>query len=204
MAIHDPKTLRKQDDDVTELRDQIDTLQSQVEALLAAKHGGGALDESRLETILLKVAQVSAEAQERAINPSNRSHPGISVYSYPEGDRARPRTLKCPMFWVGYDLREDTTTAQEIELLNRATPGTYMFRRLDGSNETLTVTGVANPDGSIAKLQFDFPVRERRDSLPSMAVMLQQALGVPTDEQRRIAELEAQLKAIQQTIPVAV
>lgn len=192
--MHDPRNLSKKPD-AMDMQAQIEALNAQVAALLDSKRGS-ALDDDRLEAILLKVASVSAEAQERAINPSNRSHPGISVYSYPEGDRARPRALKCPMFWVGYDLREDTTTAEELELLNVANPGVYNFTRLDGSNETLTITSVSNPDGSLAKLMFDFPTRERRESLPSMAAMLRQALGVKTPEQQELERLRAEVEAM--------
>lgn len=199
MSIPDPKNyavVKKtavKDDDTDDLRDQIATLNAQVQALLASKSG---LDDAKLETILLRVAQVSAEAQERAINPSNKTHPGISVYSYPEGDRAKPRAFKCPMFWVGYDMELDTTTAEEVELLNRATPGVYRFLRTDGSQETLTITGEQAPDGTWQRLLFDFPVKERRETLPGMAQILRSALGIKTKEQEELDRLRAEVEAL--------
>lgn len=193
--VADPKKFRGADE-TDDLREQIEELQATVKALATAKVSSGGLDESALEKILLRVAQVSAEAQERAVNPSNRYHPEISAYSYPEGDRVKPRAFKCPMFWVGYDLQIDTTTAYELELLNQAQPGSYQFTRTDGSTGALTVTADRGPDGSISRLLFDFETKERRESLPSMATMLQQAFGVKTPEQQELDRLRAEVSAM--------
>src|SRR6266576_574629 len=98
------------DDFEVSLQAQVETLQAQVQALLAAQQGGG-LSDTRLEQILSRVAQMSADAHERAANPSNKTHPAISVFSRPNGDRAdRRNDFKCPMFWLGYPLEWDTTT----------------------------------------------------------------------------------------------
>jgi len=194
--VADPKQFRKPSDDSDDLRDQIAELQETVKALAAAKVSSGGLDETALERILTRVSQVSAEAQERAVNPSNRYHPEISTYSYPEGDRKRPRALKCPMFWVGYDLQTDTTTAYEIELLNQAQPGTFQFLRTDGSTSTMTVTADRGPDGAISRLLFDFETKERRESLPAMTSMLQQAFGIKTPEQQELERMRAELEAM--------
>src|SRR3990167_4975823 len=67
-------------------------------------------------------------------HPENIEHPGISVYSYPEGDHARPKPdLKCKMYWIGYELRTDTLTPQEIDLLNRVQPGEFRVTKADGT-----------------------------------------------------------------------
>lgn len=195
MTIADPKKYARTKDQAEEsdegltLQERLDALQEQVAALLASK---ASTQNDDLEKILLSVAQMSADAHERAANPSNKTHPGISVFSHPEGDRARPRTpFKCEMFWVGYPLDLDTTTVEEIELLNLAEPGTYSFKRSDRSTETLTITGERAPDGRIEKLLFTFPVRENRETLPSMEDMLRSAFGVKTPEQRELDELRA-------------
>jgi len=197
VANHDPRKaqqpLSETDDD--ELREQIEELQATVRALVASKPAGG-LDESTLERILSKVALVSAEAQERAMNPSNKTHPNISVFSYPEGDRARPRAFKCPMFWAGYDLGLDTTSAVEIELLNLAEPGIYRFRRTDGTQDTLTVDGIRKQDGSYDRLLFTFQTKEGKETLPSMVSMLQQAFKVATPEQAELERMRAELDAL--------
>ncbi len=201
----DPKARLKRQDDTDELREQIASLQEMVNALLQQKASSGGIDADTLEAIMTRVAKVSADAQAHAINPSNPDHLHISAYSYPEGDLVRPRALKCKMFWVGYEIDLDITAAHEIELLNLATPGTYTFTRTDGlRRETLTITGEYAPDGvTLTKLYFDFPAREDRDSLPTLANMLRQAFKVPTEEQRRIAELEAQLAALQPALVTA-
>ena len=59
--------------------------------------------------------------QERAKRemPENKQSPGISVYSYPEGELVRPKpAMKCRMFWVNRELTPETLTPGEIELLN--------------------------------------------------------------------------------------
>lgn len=204
MTIQDPKTYMKKpidtDDEPDDLRDQIAALQATVASLVHAKAGDAGLTEEKLEKMLGRVAQMSAEAAERAANPSNKTHPAISVYSYPEGDRARARAMKCAMFWAGYDLQIDTTTAEEIELLNLAEPGVYPFKRTDGSRDDLTVTGEKGPDGKYARLLFTFMAKERRESLPSMVSMLQQAFGVKTQEQLEIERLKSELEQLRQPV----
>lgn len=197
--VADPKQFRKQPepDEDDDLRDQIAALQAQVQSLATLKASTGGLDEAALERILARVALVSAEAQERAVNPSNRTHPGVSPFSYAEGDRAKPRALKCPMFWVGYDLDLDTTTAYEIELLNQAQPGTYQFQRTDGMVSQMTVTADRGPAGEISRLLFDFNTKEQKETLPSMVSMLQQAFGIKTPEQLEIERLRAKLAEFQ-------
>jgi hypothetical protein len=205
MAISDPKkyaTKADDTDDTATLQEQLDALQGQVAALLAAKSTPAASDDERLEKILLRVTQMSAEAHERAANPSNKTHPGISVFSYAEGDRARPRqALKCEMFWVGYPIDTDTTTAMEIEMLNQAEPGSYPFIRTDKSTDTLTISGERAPDGKIAKLLFTFPVQERRETLPSMEDMLRTAFGIKTPEQIELDTLRAEVARLRTAVP---
>jgi hypothetical protein len=189
------------DSDDDSLQAQIAALQEQVAALIRSQTSGGGLSESTLERVLSKVAETTAQAQERAANPSNKTHPGISVYSYPEGDRARPRELHCPMTWAGFDLGTDTTTAEEIELLNLATPGVYKFARTDHTPShpslgILTVTGERDAGDALMKLAFTFPVEEQRDTLPGIAAMLRSAFRVPTPQERELAEMKAQLEAL--------
>ncbi len=202
MALADPKTYAKKqtDDDGDELREQIETLQAQVGALLEAQKGtsGGGITEDRLEKMLLRIADVTAAAQERAANPSNKTHPAISVYSYPEGDRERRRPdLKCPMFWCGYPIDWDTTTAEEVELLNQAEVGTFTFKRTDRKTpETLTVTGDRDAKGNLSRLLFTFPVAEQRATLPPMAMMLRDAFGVKSPEEIELDKLRAEVASL--------
>lgn len=203
MAIADPKTYAKtkavdQDDDDLTMAEKLDAMQAQIEALIAQKSGG--MDDDRLEKILLRVAQMSADAHEKAANPSNKTHPAISVFSHPEGDRARPRAeLKCEMFWVGYPIDLDTTTVAELELLNQAEPGVYKFMRSDRTLDTLTIDSDRTPDGRISKLMFTFPVTERRETLPSMVDMLRTAFGVKSPEQVELDALRAEVARLKAT-----
>lgn len=196
MTIADPKNYAKtkhveQDDDDLTLQEKFEALQAQVTAMMAAR---STPDDDRLEKILLRVAQMSADAHEKAANPSNKTHPAISVFSYPEGDRARPRPeLKCEMFWVGYPIDLDTTTVDEILLLNQAEPGVFSFKRTDRTTDLLTVTGERMPNGKIDKLMFTFPVLERRETLPSMVDMLRTAYGIKSPEQLELDALRAEV-----------
>lgn len=196
MTISDPKKyaqVKSAEADVEDedLQGKFAALQAQVQALIAAK---STPDDDRLEKILLRVAQMSADAHERAANPSNKTHPAISVFSRPKGDREDPRDeLKCEMFWVGYPIDRDTTTDEEIDLLNQAEPGVFKFLRTDHTEDTLTVNGERKPDGRVEKLLFTFPVTERRETLPSMADMLRHALGIQSPAEQELAALRAEV-----------
>lgn len=182
--------------ETADLRAQIADLTETVQLLLKAQtqKPSGGMNTSDLEALMLRVAQVSAEAQERAANPSNKTHPGISVYSYPEGDRKRPRSFKVPMTWVGTRLDIDTTTAEEIELMNLAEPGVFPYRRTDGTLDLLTVTGDRDAAGKVTGLHFQFDhAREKRQSLPGIVPMLREALKVKTPEQLQLDVLQAEL-----------
>lgn len=193
------------DDEDESLQAQVAALQEQVAALLTMqKNGGGGLSEERLEKILLKVAETTAAAAERAANPSNKSHPGVSVFSYPEGDRERPRKLNCPMTWVGTEVGIDTSTAEEIELFNLAIPGVYQFKRTDGTPETLTVTGERDAGDRVTKLAFSFSLaKETRDTLPGVVAILRGAFRVPSPQERELADMKAQLEAMRQQLAVS-
>lgn len=178
-----------------DLATQVAALQMTVQALLAQK--GNGLSEDRLEAILGRVAQMSADAAEKAANPSNKTHPGISVYSRSKGDREDPRdALKCQMFWVGYPIDRDTTTDEEINLFNVAEPGIYTFTRTDGSLERLTVTGDRDAAGHTTRLLFTFLTTERRDSLPSMVSILREVFKVKTPEQLELERLRSEVEAL--------
>lgn len=87
-----------------------------------------------------------AKANKRAMRPENERHPGISVFSYPEGDVARPRPqFKCEMFWLNDKLDYDVTTALEIELMNQLVPGEYRCQRPDGSQFKVDVKAEIDP-----------------------------------------------------------
>lgn len=194
----DPKKRQPKEEretDTVDLAAQVASLQSTVQLLLAQKSSG--LDEDKLEAILTRVAQISAEAQERAANPSNKTHPAISVFSRPKGDREDPRDpLKCEMLWGGYPIGPDTTTDEEITLLNLAEPGEFAFSRTDGSRDTLFVRAQRNAAGAVHRLFFEFQTKENRETLPSMASMLRQAYHVKSAEQLELERLRKEVEEL--------
>lgn len=86
-------------------------------------------------------AMADAAANKKVMRPENESHPAKSVYSYPEGDVARPRPeLRCRTFWLAEELdNKSVTTAKELELLNQIQPGRYICHRPDGTPMTVDV-----------------------------------------------------------------
>jgi hypothetical protein len=174
---------------------QLAALQQQVQAMQMAQAASGGMTPAQLEAILLRVAEATAAAQERAANPSNKTHPAISAFSYPEGDVARPKPpFKCEMFWVGFPLEIEMLTPEEVILFNLAVPGEFQFARIGDQpgikSGKLTITGTTAADGKLARLEFIFPCRgDEKNLLPGMVSMLRDAVGLPT----KAAELEAEV-----------
>ena len=150
------------------------------------------------ERLLLEQERVKREM------PENKQSPGISVYSYPEGELAHPKEpLKCKMFWVGYEMKTDTLTPIEVQLLNRLTPGDYRVTKADGVQVPFKVAAKysdrVDPITSqfvLDELAVWFPSKdEHRQNHGSMVSYLQQALGerIPS-VQELMVELE-RLKA---------
>lgn len=82
-----------------------------VEAVVKASMANNATTAGAIEKLITE--------QGRTTLKSNAQHPGISVFSYPEGDVARPKAkLDMDTYHCGVRLREDTLTPAEIELLN--------------------------------------------------------------------------------------
>ena len=149
---------------------------------------------------LERKARIDAEAMAKATGQqAQRPHPGISAYSYPEGDLKCPRPdLKCRMLWVGFPLEPSTTTAEELELLNQMVPGEYPIHKTDGSKTKLKVEGDYNADGTLTELRFQFPVTGmQKHNLPSMVSMLKQALKVPDDTNALLAEIARMRQQVQ-------
>jgi len=198
-------------DETVELRAQLAALAKQVETLTKAQTSSGGITADQLEAVMSKLITVQADAQLAALREiaerdqrDDINYPRKSVYSYPEGDRERPRQkFKCRMYWVGFDLDHDTTTAEEIELLNQFEPGDYKFHRIGGAPEALTVSGEKNGSGKLTKLEFMFASKEQRDTLPPMLWMLRDALGVKTAEQVEIERLKAEIAKLRPAQEVA-
>lgn len=127
-------------------------------------------------------AKVAADHTEKVRNPSNKSHPGISAFSYPEGDRARPKgtdgRLPFEFLYNGYPCHKflETEHWRECELmLQTIKPGDYPIVRKDSSLMTATVRVERDGDGNPTKVDVQFPVsREDKPLIPAKAVVLYQ------------------------------
>jgi hypothetical protein len=122
--------------------------------------------------------------------PENTEHPGISVYSYPEGDKAHPKPpLRCTTTICGHQFKKDaveTLTPTEVELLNRLDAGTYHVTKADGSRMKLAVEFVRNSEGGLQEMRINWPCKnEHRHNHLSMASYLQQAIdgAIPSHDE---------------------
>jgi hypothetical protein len=147
---------------------------------------------------LRKRAEYDAEAHLRLTRRENDTHPDISVYSYPEGNVARPKPpLKCKMFWCGYDEPWDNLTPDEIICLNHATPGNFRFHRTDGKEEKLTVTAEQDAAGKLTKMYFWFPCQgQDKHNVPSKPVLLREAYRLKDPEQDELARLREEVAVL--------
>ncbi len=131
--------------------------------------------------------------------PENKQSPGISSYSYPEGDLKHPRApLKCEMFWVGYPLDLDTLKPDEIDVLNKLEPGNFTVRKANGNLIPFTVEAKRTLGGQIQQLWINFPCKgDQSTDHGSMVSYCQQALGLkmPTME-----EMQAELATLRGTL----
>jgi hypothetical protein len=125
------------------------------------------------------VADASAKAH-HALEKHEEEHKGISAYSYPEGDIARPRPdFECKTIWVAEELTHDLTSAEEIELLNQVKPGRYIATRADNSKMLVTVTVEADEvTGKPGKKTIFFSTRGHlRFNLPPRTVLCRELIA---------------------------
>lgn len=169
--------------------------EEQLQKLLAGAKGGDS------DELLRKQAEYQAEANRKAMRPENERAPGVSVFN-PAGERDYPKAkLKCEMTWVGYPLDPRNLTPEEVDVLNRAEIGEYLFHRTDGSEEKLTVDGRTDAKGQVRKLLFYFPCRgDNKANLPGMVPMLREAFGLPTPEQAELARLRKEVETLQAVV----
>jgi hypothetical protein len=123
-------------------------------------------------------ARVAADHTEKIRNPSNKIHPAISNFSYPEGDVAKPRvTLPYEFLYNGYPCHKfpDTEHWRELELMAQLQPGEYRVICKDSSQMQVSVTGDRDANGKLTKIDVRFPVtRENKSLIPPKSVVLYQ------------------------------
>lgn len=125
----------------------IPILEALVDKINAISAGGGGLTADQLELIITKTAGNTADAMRTALIPENKVNPGISAYSYPEGELKRPKpVLKRESIFCGGRLKESEMTPEEIDACNaidgpcEARGGAWRaFIKKDGTREGLII-----------------------------------------------------------------
>lgn len=172
-----------------------------VDKLLAMRGSGGGADHELMKAAVDGMKGLRDEV-ERTVRRSNASHPGISVFSYPEGDVKRPKPkLKYEVYFCGGKQREDQLKPREIDLFNQFT----------GSKEARDGAWTARleRDGNKKKLFIDVPAKtiDHLSSLPQeLSYILTELLyGAdvvdPLKQMDRIHELEARLAQLEKNAP---
>lgn len=200
MALDDPKRRQSEHEAAPTMAEVLASIRDLVQVAVTAKTA----DQK-------DALQTQVELMERLINktrPENPEHPGVSVYSYPEGDLAataagKVKALKCKMFWVGYDLNVDTLTPDEIDLLNRVQPGDFRVTKADGTAIPFKVSAkysdrIEHGRPVTEAINMWFPCKgDHRQNHLSMTSYLQQVLGdrIPTIDEAmaELAKLKAEL-----------
>lgn len=135
-----------------------------------------ALDASAIADI---AAKASISAAERLAPPKEHPYPAISAFN-PEGELKNPRpALLGDIYWVGYLLRGDELTRQEIELVNGLRPGDYEVRARSGQPLPFKVRDLDPGSRESRRLLVLFPsaTADQRHDLPTMVEMLQQVVA---------------------------
>jgi hypothetical protein len=71
----------------------MDQLEAILTRVMATKNEGGGMTNDQFAETLRGVMGTQAEAFGRQLRPENVVHPGISAFSYPEGDTLRPKPI---------------------------------------------------------------------------------------------------------------
>ena len=131
--------------------------------------------------------------------PENVTDPERGVYTYPEGNIARPKpTLKYPITWVGYKETEETLTPAEIEALNSLKPGVFQVTKSNGKRIEFRVTAIHNTNLEVERVDVWFPCKgEDRSDHASKISYCQQAMGVATPN---VDDLMAQLETMKRAL----
>jgi hypothetical protein len=174
------------------------TAEQFAQLLQAVGANKSSLDVDSLQTILKETAEGTAKAMQKAMKPENQSHPGISVFSHPDGDLARPKPpLPYELSWNGYPVSkfpETETWSEWLAQSNIPGRGEYTVLRLDGSKMKVTVQTETNADGKATKVTVTHPVaREDKDKIPPKTVILAQMQNKDHPKAAFLAEMQRHL-----------
>lgn len=167
--------------------------------ILAEMRGKSSGSDSRIDVLAQGVQ--SLVDHENARPKENRQHPGISSLN-PLGERDHPRPeLKCKMYWVGFKVTKDSSSREEIELLNRLEPGNYRVTKANGRTIPFTVEARKGLNDKLERMMIHFPCKsteDRGDHMP-MTSYLREALGegLPNADilMKQVLALQAELAA---------
>lgn len=153
------------------------------------------LAEMRALLAQMQAGQAGNEAvrllAERSAPVNNPNYNETSVFTYPEGERVRPKpTLRRDTFFCGMRQRNEELTPQEIDLFN-AVDST---RRITGKNYG-DWTAEVRRNGTSEELHVNVPAGsvDARMELPSLSAILSELLT--GEVQKSAAEVQAELLA---------
>lgn len=172
-----------------------------LEALVQQKQHAQPFDMDALKEVLAQTSQATAQAMQKAMKPENTDHPGVSAFSYPEGDKAHPKAVPPYELWYfQYPMHmfPETEHWKEMELACQVQPGEYTVLRKDESSMRIVVTAESNGDGKITKLRIGLPEgagisREDKWLMPPKTVLLYQLVHANEGTPKRVY-----LKAMQE------
>jgi hypothetical protein len=151
----------------------------------AARATGGLTNDALVQLI---------EGQRKAANPSNNYHAGISAFSYPEGDRARPKpALDRETYFCGAKQQEEQLMPSEIDAFN-ALQESRLIEKPNGPWEC---------EVTAKRRMVTLPVasRDQLMDLPNSLILILRELANgseavdPVRMAKRIQELESRLEA---------
>jgi hypothetical protein len=185
---------QKRDDEPTSMAAvlaQMAQMQHETARLLLEMKQSGTGDANVIEQLLEQQQQLLVKTK-----PENTDHPGISAFSYPEGDLKKPKPdLKCEFIWCGQEESKEQLTPEEIELRNRLEPGNYFVTKANGQKIKFNVAAKYTDGGKLESLNVWFPCKgdQRNDHMSSVAY-LRQVLG---EQVLSLEELMAQVNKLQ-------
>jgi hypothetical protein len=154
----------------------------------------------QLREILASTSTASATAMQKALKPENDTHPGISVFSHPEGDVKNPRpVLPFEFFYNAYPMHRfpETEHWRELELACLVRPGIFTCLRKDYSLMTVTVEGDYDAKGALTTVRVTFPVsRDEKALIPAKEVLLYQITHEGTPQQKYLRAMRDYLERV--------
>jgi hypothetical protein len=158
------------------------TADEKFEMLIAAltQKASDGISKDDLRQILVDTQTVTAKAMQKVMRPENETHPGISAFSHPEGDRAKPKpALPFQLFWNYYPVHKfpESESWVEWEQYAQLKPGEFTVVRNDGTPMKVSVTGEKDADGKLTKVEVKFPIsRMEKNLVPPRYVLAYQLI----------------------------